>query len=113
LPRSDLLTASRSVVFDANGRGSIALGPEKARENWHVTRITVQATGAAVPQARVYRGAESPSSFIDGTETGNLDVSETDLRLYPSDYVTTVWTGGSVGGIGSVVIEGTRSYGVS
>jgi hypothetical protein len=100
--------ASRSVVFDANGRGAITLGPERARERWHITRIAVQATGDLVPECRIYRGAESPSALIDGTATGNFDISETNLQLQSSEHITAIWSDGSPNGIGTIVVEGER-----
>lgn len=104
------LFQSADGTADANGRAVATLQPLRAFENWRVRRMTVQSTSSTlVPTCKIYRGAESPSRLVDGTYTGTLDHTDTDLPLHNGESLIAVWEGGDVGSICTLSIEGDIS----
>lgn len=98
---------SASGTADANGRAVASLQPLRAFEKWHVRRMSVQSTSSTLsPTCRVYRGAEAASRLVDGTHTGVLDHSDTDLRLQNGEALLAVWSGCDVGSVCTFSIEG-------
>lgn len=104
------LFESNDGTADASGRAVATLQPLRAFERWRVKRMTVQSTSTTlVPTCRVYRGAESASRLVDGTHTGTLDHSDTDLSLQNGESMIAVWEGADVGSICTLSIEGDIS----
>jgi hypothetical protein len=95
------LTISANVVLDANGNGSVELGPVPASRAWAVTRITVSCTGTNLPMpvANVYDGPPNPANLLDATYTGGQDVSDfgTPYILDQQESLTVEWVGGVPG----------------
>lgn len=101
------LFESADGTADANGRAEATLQPLRAFETWHVKRMTVQSTSSTlVPTCKVYRGAVSASRLIDGTYTGTLDHTDTDLSMHNGERLIAVWEGADVGAICTLSIEG-------
>lgn len=101
------LFESASAVADANGVARATLQPLRAFERWRVRRMTVQSTSSTlVPTCKVYRGAESANRLIDGTHTGTLDHSDTDLPMQNGESIIAVWEGADVGAQCTFSIEG-------
>ena len=90
---------SSQVTLDANGDGSIRLGPERHGVRWTINRITVQtSTDTKVPIAKVYRGGIGDASFLTGTFVGSFDVDDgLNEELNHGEYLTVAWTGGDSG----------------
>jgi hypothetical protein len=101
------LNESRTATADGNGRAIAQLGPLRSFESWEIKRTTVSSTSTTlIPTARVYRGAIAPSRLIDGTYTGTLDTTQTDMTLTSGDSVVAEWTGADVGSSCILIIEG-------
>lgn len=101
------LFESESADADATGRAEITLQPLQAFHRWRVKRMTVSTTDTTlVPTVKVYRGGESPSNLVDGTFTGTLDHSDTDLVLRNGEPLVFVFFQADVGTTCSVTIEG-------
>lgn len=104
---ADELFQSADGTADANGRAEATLQPLRAFETWRVKRMTVQSTSSTlVPTCRVYRGAVSASRLVDGTYTGTLDHTDTDLALHNGERLIAVWEGADVGAVCTLSIEG-------
>lgn len=101
------LFESANAVADANGRAVASLQPLRSFELWKIKRMTVQSTSTTlVPTCKIYRGAETASALVDGTHTGTLDHSDTDMQLRNGEALLAVWEGGDVGSTCTITIEG-------
>lgn len=102
------LHESESGTADANGKATATLQPLRAFERWAIKRMTIQSTSSTlVPTCKVYRGNETPSSLIDGSHTGTLDHSDTNIELQNGERLLFVWEGGDAGSVCTATIEGT------
>jgi hypothetical protein len=102
---------SGSGIVSAAGRASVTLQPLQAFERWHVTRMTVSTSGTTlVPTAKVYRNAEAPTNLIDGSHTGTLDHSDTNIVLQTGEALVCVFEGATPGARSTFTIEGEKVY---
>lgn len=102
------LEESASGIADANGRAVARLQPLRAFEAWRVNNMTVQSTSTLVPEARVYRGSENPSTLQDGTYSGNFDVSTVDMTIPNGVALICVWSGCTPGATCTLTISGVK-----
>ncbi len=103
------LNTSAQVVLDASGNGQVTVGPNRATEYWHVTKMAVlTSTAVKVPSAYVYTDSVSPSNLLDATYTGSQDSTDLDVPLAPGRRLVIRWTGGDVGALATVSIYGQR-----
>lgn len=101
------LFTSGSAVANANGRAEIRLQPLQAFHRWHVKRMTVHSDSSVlVPTVEVYRGGAQRSNLVDGTYTGTLDHSDTDMLLRSGEPIIFVFVGANVGATCTAIIEG-------
>jgi hypothetical protein len=106
------LHSSASATANAQGIATATIGPGRATERWYITRLTVSSNSTVlVPTARVYRAVVSTSTLIDGTHTGTLDHSDTNLKLQPGENILAQWTGADVNSVCTFVVEGESSTG--
>lgn len=104
------LFESNTGTADATGRAVARVQPLRAFETWNVRRMAVSSTSSVlVPTARIYRGSENPSMLVDGTFTGNLDQSDTQLDLANGEALICVWSGADVGSKCTFTIQGEKS----
>jgi hypothetical protein len=101
---------SAQVTLDANGSGSVRLGPGRHGVVWTIQRVTVQtSTAVMVPTAKVYRGGIGDAGFISGTFVGSFDVDDgLSEELHNGEYLTIAWTGGDVGAVATATWSGTE-----
>lgn len=103
------LAHAKAVKLDANGAGQEQAGPVPVGQRWLIERITVTTTPASPkPKVLVYRGDPDPTNFLDGTRSGDMDVSEypNPLVLESAESLTAVWSGGTAGATGVVRLGG-------
>lgn len=101
-----------NAVFNSSGIATVTLGPAKYSERWEITKLVVSSTSTTKPQVIVYRGAAIPANQVDGSRSGDQDVSDTNIKLIAPELLTFQWTGGTPGSSVSAGIEGEQSYGV-
>jgi len=107
------LAESAEVTLDADGNGSVKLGPTIPSVTWQVETLSVStSTNNRIPRAYVYEGTESPGNLLGGTENGSRDAMGPSVRLETSAYITVVWRGGDNGARASVAVTGTRTAGM-
>lgn len=103
------LFESDTGVADAAGRAVASVQPLRAFETWNIRRMAVSSTSSTlVPTARIYRGSENPSMLVDGTHTGNLDQSDTELALANGEALICVWSGADVGSQCTFTVQGSK-----
>lgn len=104
------LYESGNAVADSAGRAVCTVQPLQAFEKWHVTKVTVQNSGTTlVPMCRVYRGSETPSRFIGGTFSGQMDASDENFHLSSGERLLAVFSGADVGSRCVLTVEGEKS----
>lgn len=90
----------------ANGLITATYDPVPAGQLWKVERMTIECTSSTQTIALVYVGQAAPQNLVDGTEAGNLDFGEGVPILVPGSLsLIIVWTGASVGAIGTVTAQ--------
>ena len=74
---------------------------------WLVQRITVLCTSSTSTRAMVYAGSPAAQNFLDGTDRGNIDTADesSPILLESSLSLIVVWTGASVGAVGTARIQ--------
>jgi hypothetical protein len=103
------LTASGTATI-AGGTATIVISPSIQGEQWDITKLVVSSTSVAQTEVRIYRGTASDVNLIDGSYSGNQDVSDTELTLLAGEVLTFQWTGGTNGATCTARLEGTRSF---
>lgn len=103
------MDTSVNATFDAAGRAVVRIGPTRSGERWHVILTNISTTSLATTAFRLYRGREAASALLDQSLfNGNGDVSDTVYELLAGQDVVGVWSGGTVGAIGTLTLNGER-----
>ena len=102
--RSPYLTSGPA---DAAGLMSVTFEPVPPGYLWLIQRATVSTTSTAATRAMMYAGAPSPQNFVDGTNSGNLDISDENapIMLDSSTQLLIQWTGATPGATGTARIQ--------
>jgi hypothetical protein len=104
------LNEGKPTTADANGRAVITFQPLRAGEDWRITRTSIQNTGTTnVPEVRVYRGVEAPTALVEGTFSGNMDTSDTEIHLRNGEQLLVVWSGADANSSCSATVDGERT----
>lgn len=102
---------TQSVVLDENGYGSIVgVGPAFQGSRWRIERLTtnINAQSSDPPaELRVFRGAISDTTIIEGTYSGNFDISDSVILLQHNESLSFEWRFGPPNLAAVVRIEGT------
>lgn len=98
--------ASGSVTFDSTGRGAVSIGPDRANTWWKVTRLVTSTSDGTGAKLFVYRTYESPGTLLDSTRVGAGDTSETDFMVLPGETLLAVYSEGTTGTTGTLVVYG-------
>jgi non-ribosomal peptide synthetase component E (peptide arylation enzyme) len=99
------LDVSVRGTIDANGRATVTTGPDNAQERWVIKNQS--ASGPFVAKLTVYRGQDT-SRQIDVTVRADNDSSDTVIPVKRGEKVTFQWSGGTVGAVMMVHLEGQR-----
>ena len=111
---------SVSVTLDANGDGTVSLGPQHVREHFQVDSASVAVAplaGQTAPLKQaacsVYVGTSVNASTFFGTSvTGSTgDTCSVNGDLQTGQLVWAVWTGGDVGAVATMSLNGQRTIG--
>lgn len=102
------LIKSATATLDANGTGSVVVGPERGGERWTVTRISLQCTSVLQTECRIYRNVISTLTMLFDSQGGNSDVASGDppLEIPMSGRIVIEWRGGTPGAVATAVLEG-------
>lgn len=100
---------SGAVKLDSSGNGTVTLAIPGALTFTRTTISTNQAaTATPIPRCDLYRNAVTTGTFLEGTYSGNLDVSDSAHDFDPGEQLLVVWTGGVAGTIASVTLAWIR-----
>lgn len=100
------LLESGSGTFAATGIMSFTLGPRDL-SRWEIALFAWSTTATGMARLDIYRGPASANNLLDHTNRLS-DISPTDIKLYPGEFITIQATGGTVGAIGTLRVEGRR-----
>lgn len=108
------LAASGHVVLDADGSGSVSLGPDTGGpQTWEISGMVLQTNRpgrAPVPRAQVYLDSATPGnskgltydgSFASGFVTGMLTLTR-------GQQIIVTWTGGQEGDTATLTVNGEK-----
>lgn len=104
---------SVSAVFASDGLGGTicraVVSPTRVGILWEVEQISSVVNPPSVPSSKlkVYRGPESNTTYLEGTFTADNDTTDTKYTLGSTDFLTLVWTGGTLGAIATATVHGT------
>ena len=102
------LQDSARTTLDGSGAGMLRFGPMLPGTRWEVKGVSVQVDPSTPgPVAKIYKGTPSPGTYISGTYDGAND-SDNALSesLWPGEFITVQWTGGSPGATATVAYRG-------
>jgi hypothetical protein len=104
------LTESGQATIGADGKATVRLQPLRAHETWRIRRIQIQSSSTVlVPTCRIYKGAIAANCQVDGSRSGTMDHSDTDLLLQTGEAFIAVWENGDIGAQCVVTIEGEKT----
>lgn len=111
--RRQVLTIGASVVLDANGAGTVALGPDSARgpANWRVDGVILQTDRpgqAPIPRAVVYLDDESPERSQGLSYDGSFAQGSCSLTVTRGQTLICTWTGGQAGDTAFMTLTGEK-----
>jgi hypothetical protein len=100
----------KSVTLDASGNGTVTFGVDwSSNHKWVINSVIVATsqlpTTSPYPTATVYLGGQQVGVSEGATWTGNQDVF-TGVAEMTCDDLNVVFTGGVVGSVATVIIEG-------
>lgn len=102
----------QSVTLDASGNGSVTFIVRHANQRWIIRYVGVSTsqapTTAPYPTATVYEGPQQAGMSDGATWTGNQDTFTGRFIMDAGTDLTVAFTGGVVGSVATVVIEGTN-----
>jgi hypothetical protein len=97
-----------SVVLDSNGFGQVTLTPQGGLFTVTVTSVSVSVnTPPNQPMAKIYLAVVGDSGFIEGTNSGDSDTSDTVYQVQQGEPLTCVWTDGDPGARATFRAAGT------
>lgn len=101
-----------SVTLDASGNGSVQFNVRHANQRWIIGYINVTTnqapTTAPYPTATVYEGPQQAGMADGATWTGNQDTFRGRFVMDACTDLIVAFTGGVVGSVATVIIEGTN-----
>lgn len=101
------LLKSYSVTIDALSTGWINdVGPTQSSERWEIDSIQTVCTSVA--QSRLFVFRQGRNRLVEGTYSGNLDTSNTNIRLQPGERLNFNYTQADVASIGTITITGRQ-----
>lgn len=105
------LVTGGTAVLDATGSGRVQLGPDVGPPNWEVTSVIVQTNrpGAApVPRVQLYLDSVDPTNSLGLRYDGSFGQASGSQELVRGQHIIAVWTGGQVGDLATLTINGER-----
>jgi len=103
------LLESNSAVANSAGKAICQVQPLRAFERWHITNVGVQSTSTTkIPTCKLYRGSESPSSFIEGTYSAQFNSTADSIDLENGERLLAVFENCDVGATCTMFITGEK-----
>jgi hypothetical protein len=102
------LNQTYTVTIGATGIGTILdVGPTQSWERWIIEAMQTSVVGSTTQtQLTVYMQGQTRA--VEGTYSGNFDNSNTKFDLRQGQRLNLIYTNGTPGAVGTVVITGTR-----
>jgi len=108
-PRRFPLNKNVSGTFAADGTLTLKLITDTF-ESWDILLTGVftndPSSSIVVPEANLYQDLVDPVAWRGGTYSGNRDQSTAFIHLDRSESLFCVWTGGTAGRTGTLVVSG-------
>lgn len=106
------LTRFANVTLDANGNGTVSLGPSVVREFWKPTGATVSvSTQNREASCSLYLGATlTGAQKLGATSTGSTGDTYgfADFEMVPGQVLFAQWSGGDAGATATLNVYGSK-----
>lgn len=92
----------------AAGGAAVATGPQlEPGVQWLIDRAVASCTSSTPTSLRLYDSQSSPAFLLDGTDSGNMDVTEypAGLWLGQTRQLVAVWAGASANSVGTLRLQ--------
>lgn len=108
-----VLDTAASVILDASGNGTAAIGPT-VQEMWSGLSVYVSAaTNVVEAQATLYIGSGiSPGTAVAQTATGSSGDTwsgQSNIQVYLGQRLTVRWQGGDPGALATMSVNGSKT----
>jgi hypothetical protein len=109
--RTLTLSDFENITLDANGNGTVQIGPGITGVAWIITQMATFTTSVENnPVFNTYLGDPIPQNFIGGTMSGNNDCNTgINILLNNGQYITGQWVGGDPGATATFTVNGTQT----
>lgn len=107
----DIKYQSADVTLNAQGAGTVFVGPTVAGVTWTIINMATSGNSARTPQLAVYRGSVAPQYLINGTMNGNIDANTDRIELFGNEKLACQYTGGTAGALMTVNIAAEQKVG--
>lgn len=102
------LSEEYSVTLDASGEGWIrSVGPSQYGEEWLIESTQTRVEGST-EESRLFIYRNGTTQLVEGTYSGNLDNSNTAIKLRSGETLWFKYERGSPGARGYISLTGTR-----
>jgi hypothetical protein len=104
-----ILNTGASVTLNAQGAGTVSVGPNMPGVTWTVTSVACfTSTANLVPTFYLYTPFVAPFNFVGGSYSGNNDQNTgLTVLLFPGQLLYGVWAGGDNGATATMSVYGT------
>lgn len=93
------------VTLDSNGNGQVLI-PSPGLDVVTSTVAVRVSSQTKQPRFDLYIDSIDPSTWLEGTYTGALDLTDTPHTLQAGGVLYGVWTGGDAGAIATIIVRG-------
>lgn len=107
MPTIPLLQSAQAVA-GVDGVAVIRLGPTIYGTTWTVTGMSVNSDSVNVPRVDTFRNTIAATAFLEGTNSGNADTSDSHYDLLFGDALVFQFRGCDPGSNCIVVITGKQ-----
>lgn len=96
-----------STTLDANGNGTVVIGPTRARQIWMVYNAAcVVDSNDNEPEFRLYTGLVATPNQVAGTFSGSNDSMGLSVKLGRGNKLSGRWIGGDPGATATLSVYG-------
>jgi len=103
-----------TVQLDANGNGTVSLGPTVGPPRWLVTKVSVRTSRPGVPpipRFQLYLNSQDQDGEQDSSYDGSFDDSDVNVTVFKGGSLIGVWTGGQAGDVATMSLYGQQVSG--
>lgn len=107
--RDILLKEFKQVTLNANGNGTVKLGPTSPFQIWIPTSCQIGCSSNVKESAFTLYIGDTSFAYANSVSGSTGDTSGiVDVTLNPNEVIIGIWTGGDVGAVATLTLFGTN-----